>query len=66
MLCAPVMRGRLIASHVPSALQHAGRMERKTACSVGNAGIFAVLRRLTFLAAQQDKAQVSCLQRWMI
>jgi hypothetical protein len=33
---------------------------------MGDTGIFAVLRRLTFLAAQQDKAQVSSQLRWMI
>jgi len=55
MLCAPVMRGRPIASHVPSAPQHAFGVIRKTARPMEGHGVFAVSGRLTFSAAQQKE-----------
>jgi len=66
MLRAPVMRGRLIASDVPSAPQHAAGEVRESARHMGRQRLFGVSARLTFLAAQQKAGPVFASARLTI
>jgi hypothetical protein len=66
MLRAPVMRGRAIASDVPSAPQHAACVVHESAHHMGRQGLFGVSARLTFLAAQQKAGPVFASSRLMI